>query len=217
MTHQVRAEPEESHSSPATAASPVARVYDRVAPLYDLYTSPMERLGGVQARRRLMALARGRVLEVGVGTGLNLEHYPDGVQLTGLDISGRMLERARRRAAALGRDLRLVEDDVEHLEFADHSFDTVTATCVFCSVADPVQGLREVRRVVRPDGQVLLYEHVRPSGRLLGALFDLLTPLTRRLFGPSINRRTEDNVRTAALRIIDVRRRGIWREIVAVP
>ena len=217
MTRQVRAEPEQSIPSSASGASRVARVYDRVAPLYDLYTSPMERLGGVRARQRLMALARGRVLEVGVGTGLNLEHYPDGVDLTGLDISGRMLERARRRAEALGRRLRLVQGDVEHLDFPDHAFDTVTATCVFCSVADPVQGLREVRRVVRPDGQVLLYEHVRPSGRLLGALFDLLTPVTRRLFGPSINRRTEDNVLAADLRIIDVRRKGIWREIVAVP
>lgn len=155
-------------ASPTPSRSPVARVYDRVAPLYDLYTSPMERMGGLEARRRLLARARGRVLEVGVGTGLGLEHYPPGVELTGLDISPRMLQRARRRAERLGRQVELVQGDAEHLDFPDDSFDTVTATCVFCSVADPVRGLRELRRVVRPDGQVLLYEHVRPRGPVMG-------------------------------------------------
>ena len=203
--------------SPGPTSSSVARVYDRVASLYDVYTSPMERLGGNDARERLLSRARGRVLEVGVGTGLNLGHYPPGIDLTGLDISSGMLERARARAERLGLSVHLAQGDIEHLEFPDDMFDTVTGTCVFCSVADPVQGLREVRRVVRPDGQVLLYEHVRPTGRVMGAVFDLLTPLTRRLFGPSINRPTEANVRAAGLRIVDVRRRGIWREILAVP
>ncbi len=195
----------------------VDRVYDRIARIYDLMTAPMELMGARRSRDRLMARARGQVLEVGVGTGTNLRHYPAEVDLTGLDLSPRMLQQAQARVDRLGLSAELERGDVEQLTFPDASFDTVTATCVFCSVGDPVRGLQEVRRVTKPDGQVLLYEHVRPQSRLLGAVFDLLSPLTRRLIGPSINRRTERNIRTAGLEIVEVRRHGIWREIVAVP
>lgn len=104
---------------------------------------------------------------------------------------------------------------MERLPFPDDRFDTVAAACVFCSVADALQGLREVRRVVKPTGRVLLLEHVRPRNPLFGRLFDVLSPLTRRLMGPEINRRTEETVRAAGLEIEAVRREGIWREIVA--
>ncbi len=195
----------------------VGQVYDRIARVYDVMTAPMEVMGGRRSRDRLMARARGRVLEVGVGTGTNLRHYPAGVDLTGVDLSPQMLQRARARVDRLGVSAELNQGDVEQLTFPDASFDTVTATCVFCSVGDPIRGLQEVRRVTKPSGQVLLYEHVRPNNRILGTLFDLLSPLTRRLMGPSINRRTERNVLTAGLKITEVRRQGIWREIVAVP
>ena len=195
---------------------PVARVYDRVARFYDLYDTPMDWLGGARRRRRVLSHAEGRVLEVGIGTGRNTEHYRAGVRVTGVDLSGTMLSRARQRIKRSEVVDSLVQGDAQRLPYPDATFDTVTATCVFCSVADPVAGLREARRVVKPTGQVLLLEHVRPRHRVLGWLFDLLSPLTRRLFGPSINRRTEENVAAASLRIIDVRRDGIWREIRAV-
>src|SRR5262249_26078776 len=152
---------------------------------------------------------------LGVGTGLSLPSYPPGIDLTGIDISPRMLARARRRAAGLGVDADLDVADIEALPYPDASFDTITAACVFCSVDDPVRGLGEAARVVRPDGQVLLSEHVRPRNPVLGRLADLVSPLTRRLVGPELNRRTERNVEAAALHIPEVRRRGIWREIVA--
>jgi SAM-dependent methyltransferase len=110
-----------------------------------------------------------------------------------------------------------VPPDIQALPYLDASFDTVTAACVFCSVADPVRGLREAARVVCADGQVLLYEHVRPHNPVLGKLTDLVSPITRRLFGPELNRPTEANLVTAGLGIIEVHRRGIWREIVAAP
>lgn len=193
------------------------RVYDRSARFYDLIEAPMDRMGGADRRRRVLSGARGRILEVGIGTGLNLEHYPAGVELVGVDISSKMLDKARERAQRLRRNVVLEVADVEALPHPNASFETVTATCVFCSVADPVQGLREVRRVVKPDGRVRLLEHVRPRNPLLGKLFDILSPITRRLVGPEINRRTEGNLRAAGLEIVDVRRNGIWREIEARP
>lgn len=196
------------------------RRYDRNAFVYDLYDWPMDVLGGVRRRRRrLLAQATGRALEVGIGTGRNLDLYPPDVELCGVDVSGAMLARARRRAQALhlDRDVELELADVRRLPFDDDTFDTTTATCVFCSVADPVAGLTELARVTRTEGQVLLLEHVRPRTAVLGRLFDALNPIVHRLLGPNINRRTEANVTAAGLHIVAVERSGVWREIQARP
>lgn len=195
----------------------IARRYDRVASIYDLYDLPMELLLYRHRRVRLLRQAAGWVLEVGIGTGKNLPHYPSGVDLTGIDVAPRMLARAERRARKLAVPIRLNPADVRRLPFPDDSFDTATAAFVFCSVAEPVEGLREMGRVVKPDGRILFLEHVRPRNRLLGRLADLLTPLTRGLLGFAINRRTEENIERAGLVIEDIRRSGIWREVRAKP
>ena len=200
---------------PATeTAAVVARRYDRIASVYDAFEAPMDWFGGRRRRRRVLMGATGRTLEVGIGTFRNLRLYPGDVRLVGVDLSKRMLVRARRRG---GPALPLIQADVEHLPFPTGAFDTVTATCVFCSVTDPVAGLAEVGRVVNADGHVLLLEHVRPRSRIGGWLADRLSPLTRRLFGPSLNRRTEENARAAGLDLLDVSRAGIWRGITARP
>lgn len=201
----------------ASEQSEVTRRYDRMARIYDLYDAPMEMMGTKKRRERLLGKAKGSVLEVGVGTGKNLAHYPPGVVLTGIDVSSQMLARAIERAKAFPGSAEFVEADAQNLPYEDDTFDTAVGTCVFCSVADPVRGLRELGRVVRPDGRVLLLEHVRPTNRFLGRLSDIATVFTRRVFGFRANRRTEENVVAAGLEIVDISRNGVWREIVARP
>jgi len=162
----------------------------------------MEHMRFAAWRRRLTAGIKGqRALEVGVGTGKNLVHYPNDVQITAIDFSPQMLDRARQKAEKLHLQIDLQEMDIQHLEFADHAFDTVFATFVFCSVPDPVAGLRELRRVCKPDGKLLLLEHMRPANPVLGFIFDVFNPLIVRIIGANINRRTVENIRQAGWQI----------------
>lgn len=205
---------------PIATATTKAR-YDRNARLYDLIEGPMELLAFQRWREKLWAqVHRGRVLEVGVGTGKNFSHYPKDAQVTAIDLSEKMLDRARRRAARQGVAVELLQMDVQALAFPDHSFDYVVATFVFCSVPDPVLGLSEVRRVCKPNGRVLLLEHMRPESPGLGRFFDLLNPVAVRLTGANINRRTVENVRRAGLKVESVENlapHGIVKLIVATP
>lgn len=195
--------------------------YNRNARLYDLFEGPMELLAFRRWRKKLWAHVHGgRVLEVGVGTGKNFLYYPKGAQVTAIDLSEKMLERAQRRAAQQGLAIELLQMDAQSLAFPDDSFDYVAATFVFCSVPDPVLGLSELRRVCKPDGKVLLLEHMRPECQWLGVLFDLLNPVAVRLTGANINRKTLENVRRAGLRIESAESLapcGIVKLIVASP
>ena len=182
--------------------SPARRRYDRIAPLYDLAEGPMEWLAFRHWRAELVQRVAGRqVLEAGAGTGKNFPCYRAGLQVTAIDLSERMLWRSLRRSSAAS--VRRAVMNVEQLGFRDNTFDTAVATFLFCSVDEPVAGLRELRRVVRPGGQVLLLEHVRPGNPLLGRLFDWLNPVARGLLGPNINRDTVGNVRRAGLEIVE--------------
>ncbi len=176
--------------------------YNRIAFIYDFLEAPMEHMRFAAWRGRLTAAIKGRrALEVGVGTGKNLVHYPNDVQITAIDFSPQMLDRARQKAEKLHLQIDLQEMDIQHLEFADHAFDTVFATFVFCSVPDPVAGLRELRRVCKPDGKLLLLEHMRPANPVLGFIFDVFNPLIVRIIGANINRRTVENIRQAGWQI----------------
>jgi ubiquinone/menaquinone biosynthesis C-methylase UbiE len=177
-------------------------LYDGKSRLYDFMDWPMDAMGMGRLRRRLWEQVRGRrVLEVGVGTGRNLPHYPLESRAVAVDLSPGMLRRAVKRAVRVGCQVDFVLADAQHLPFRDGAFDTVAATCLFCSVPDPVQGLRELRRVSRREGSTLLLEHVRARNPLLGKVMDWLNPLSVRFQGVNINRDTVNNVKLAGFAI----------------
>ena len=101
---------------------------------------------------------------------------------------------------------------MQNLEFQDNSFDTVFATCVFCSVPDPVQGLKEIKRVCKPEGKIILLEHVRSENKIIGALMDFINPVVVSLIGVNINRRTVENVKKAGFTKIEAT--NLWKEII---
>ncbi|MEL1134674.1 class I SAM-dependent methyltransferase [Desulfitobacterium sp. THU1] len=188
--------------------------YDRTSKFYD-----MERMIKPAIRKKILSQAEGKILEIGVGTGKNLEYYPPGSDITGIDLSPGMLAKAKDKARKLQIPARLREMDAQDLQFPDNSFDTVVATCVFCSVPNPIKGLQEIKRVCKPGGKILLLEHVRSDNPLFGKIMDFLDPFTVRLIGSHINRRTVENIAKAGLRVRSLEDQGIsiMKKIVAEP
>ncbi|MBZ0270898.1 methyltransferase domain-containing protein [bacterium] len=185
------------------------RRYDRIAPLYDL----VELASALQTRkwrRGMWSRARGRVLEIGVGTGRNLALYPKDAAIVAIDLSPRMLARAEKTAKKLGlSSARFEVADAEALPYPDASFDTIVTSCVFCSVPDPVQGLREARRVLRPGGKLLMLEHVLSEKPGLRPLMRWLDPIPFHIWGAHIDRETVSNVHAAGFTDIDVKKRSL--------
>lgn len=193
----------------------IRKRYNRTALFYDW----MDKMIPDALRRTALAKATGKVLEVGVGTGRNLPYYREGCDVTGIDFSPGMLAKAQQKTYLAKVPVTLMEMDAQQMIFPDNSFDTVVATCVFCSVPDPVRSLREVRRVCKPEGQIILLEHVRSEHPVLGWLMDVLNPVSLNLVGSNINRRTVENVKLAGIDIQEVRNMSgkIVKLIVAKP
>ena len=183
----------------------IKKRYNRVAPVYDFMVSLVERSHHNKWREMLWSRVAGsKILEVGVGTGKNFPYYPEDAEITAIDFSDKMLSRAREKAGKQGVNVRLQQMDVQNLEFEDDTFDTVVASCVFCSVPDPIRGLIEVVRVCKPGGKVVLLEHVLSANRILARLMNLANPLVVRSIGANINRRTIENVIKSGLRVEQV-------------
>lgn len=191
------------------------KTYDAAARLYDLRVAPMELAAFGRLRPRLWQEIEGElVLEIGTGTGKNVEHYPAASRVVAIDISRKMVQRAARRAGSAGRPVDLLVADAQRLPFRDGVFASAAATCVFCSVPDAVAGLREAGRVTAADGRVHLLEHVRGAG-VLGRLMDLLNPLVARMSGANINRDTVGNLERAGITadVVESRYLGIVKLI----
>jgi phosphatidylethanolamine/phosphatidyl-N-methylethanolamine N-methyltransferase len=157
----------------------VAGVYEKLASVYDLAFGPTLQPGRVRALQQMDIQPGERVLEVGVGTGINLSLYPKSCRMTGIDFSSSMLEKARERVARGGlRQMRLLQMDAADLKFADDSFDIVYAPYLISVVPDPVKVAQEMRRVCRSGGRIIFLNHFLSPNPIVSRVERLISPFT---------------------------------------
>lgn len=204
-----------SSAVPSTTEE-VRRAYNENASLYALFEPIAEYLGLRRVRRRLLRQAEGEVLEVAVGTGLNLPHYPAGCRITAVDISEAMLERAGRRAESLGLQVDFHQMNAEGLDVPTGRFDTVVSTMTLCTFIEPMRALREMSRVCKSDGRILLMEHGRSNVGWIARWQDRREEKHAEQLGCHWNREPQEIVRQAGLKLIQsqIHFFGIFHEIV---
>jgi phosphatidylethanolamine/phosphatidyl-N-methylethanolamine N-methyltransferase len=157
----------------------VERVYEKLSKVYDVFFGPTLHPGRLVAIERMGIRPGDRILEVGVGTGINTTLYPRNCHVTGVDLSSSMLEKARERVAREGlRNVRLLEMDAQNLTFADDSFDIVYAPYLVSVVPDPVQVALEMKRVCRPNGKIIVLNHFRSANPVMSRMERAISPLT---------------------------------------
>jgi ubiquinone/menaquinone biosynthesis C-methylase UbiE len=197
----------------------LAHKYDQFARWYDWVEGIPDLLGVSRLRRRVLRQAKGKVLEVAVGTGKNLPYYPGGCRIIALDLSREMLAIAQKRALKLPVDVSFLLADAEALPFSDESFDTVVSSLSTCTFPDPVAALKEMARVCRPKGKVLLLEHGRSDRDWLGRWQDRHADQFAKSLGCHWNRKPLKLVREADLKVCEAKRNffGIFQQIEAEP
>ncbi len=178
--------------------------YNRNALLYDLFELPVEKLLYSKWRKKYFSPLKGKILDVGIGTGKNIDYYSDKAEVIGIDFSPKMLEKGRQKLAKSGKkNITLIQMDVENLNFKDNSFDYVITSSVFCSVPDPIGGLKEIRRVLKPDGKLIMVEHVLSRNKFISLLENLFNGTVRFFTGVNINRDTGQNIIKSGMEVID--------------
>ena len=187
--------------------SGLLRRYQRIAPYYDLLDLPFEYGRYRKIRPLLFEGLSGSILDAGVDTGRNIPFYPPGSRVIGVDLSPAMLVRARARRVQSSTSVELLDMDVTQLKFADGSFDAAVATFLFCTLPDELQvsALCELGRVVKPGGVIRLLEYTRPNGRLRQLVTKLWEPWVYWAYGAGFDRRTEQHVPGAGLRLVSAR------------
>lgn len=160
---------------------------------YDLFMKPLEKRGIRQARKKLMPFAMGSVLEIGSGTGANINYYNHEL-ISDLTVTDKKLSKQIKKRDP--SNIKFVEADVAHLPFEDHQFDTIVHTLVFCSVVDVSQGLKELERVLKPNGKIIFIEHVLPEHKFLKRTFKIINPLWKTISsGCNLTRSYQDSLK----------------------
>jgi len=191
---------------------------DRTQQKWDNASGTFDLLAGYGAEKRwrsfkedLFSRMDGKILFLAVGTGLDIPCFPAGQDITGIDISPKMLEKAQPRIAAYDGNMTVRQMDVHKMDFADDTFDQVYTSCTFCSVPDPVAGLTALRRVLKPGGDLKMFEHTGSKHFPFRQMLNLVNPVMRHL-GPEVNRDTVANVRAAGYD--DVKVNNIFLDVV---
>ena len=196
----------------------VKRSWAKRAGKYDKSIGFFERrVFGTEHRQWACSKAEGNTLEIAVGTGLNLPHYPEGVPLTGIDLSPEMLALAHERASSIPREVDLKEGDAHDLPFDNDLFDTVIATYSLCNIPDPNLAVSEMKRVLKPGGTLILVDHIRSSVKPIFWFQKVIESVTRRLEGENMTRRPLEHVKANGF-VIQERERmraGIVERLVA--
>jgi ubiquinone/menaquinone biosynthesis C-methylase UbiE len=187
--------------NPTAESERIRSLYEKEAPKYDRQMRLFERVLFTGGREWVCSQAEGEVLEIAIGTGRNLGHYPDEVTLTGIELSPAMLKIARKRAQDLGREIDLRVGDAQALDFPDASFDTVVCTLALCTIPDDRAAVSEVKRVLRPAGHFRLLEHVRSPNPTVRLGQRLLEPLMLRLEGDHLLREPLEHLRAEGFEI----------------
>jgi ubiquinone/menaquinone biosynthesis C-methylase UbiE len=166
----------------------------------------LEQKGLARIRKRLILGAQGKVLEVGSGTGLNFPYYLHAAEVIAIEPDRLMRERSLQRSSRAQVPINVIDANAEELPFGDDSFDTVVGTLILCTIENPLKALQEIRRVCKPEGKLLLLEHVRLDRPILGRLQDLLTPVWKHLCdGCHLNRNTLELVTKSGFQDVRVR------------
>ena len=207
------------HEALPTLKQEIRQKYEKFARWYDLMEGVPEVLGVRRLRHRLLQRASGKVLEIAVGTGRNLRYYPKTCKITAVEFSEAMLEVARNKAARLGLTIPVLVMDGEALAFTDQCFDTVVSSLSLCTFPDPTTALREMARVCRADGRILLLEHGRSDREWLGRWQDRRADRHAKALGCRWNREPLDLVRRAGLKLVTTQRLffGIMHLLEAMP
>jgi len=185
--------------------------WDKLAPRFDGMASQGAEKRWEPAKRELFAHMHGKVLFLALGTGLDIPFFPPGQDITAIDISPKMVELAQPRMDAYDGTITAREMDVHEMDFAPESFDQVFTSCTFCSVPNPVEGLKALHRVLKPGGELFMFEHTGSRFYPFRQMMDLMTLLTSRI-GPDMNRPTVDNVRKAGFRLVEVK--NVYLDVV---
>jgi len=194
----------------------IKKRYDRIAPVYDSLELFMEKGKMGDWRQNLWQKVSKKIdqselnrseiklLEAGVGSGKNIEYYLDDLEIYAIDFSPKMIKEAEKKAKKYNKEVNLLKMDIQDLDFEDNYFDFIVTSCVFCSVPDPVKGLKELKRVLKEDGRIIMLEHMRSQNEFVGKMMDWFNWVSLYTWGANINRKTIKNIERAGLKLVEV-------------